>query len=152
MNLKNYTSGVPAGNSIANISRCLIHAGATNISHSYDPVSRQCDGMYFIPVNGIPIVFKLPVKVAQCEKYLLAQRIKLTPEAKTRCHEQAERTAWKILHEWIEIQVSMIQLQQAEATEIFLPYIFNPATNKTLFERYKETGFKQLTAGGGDHA
>lgn len=59
--------------------------------------------------------------------------------------EQAERTAWALLRDWVHIQLSMIQMQQAEAIQIFLPYAFDPQTEETFFEKLKGGGFKQLT-------
>ena len=69
------------------------------------------------------------------------------PQAGTyeRIKEQSERTAWKILCDWVEIQCSMIHLQQAELAEIFLPYYYNPESNKTLWDQVKEGSVQLLT-------
>lgn len=60
---------------------------------------------------------------------------------------QAARTAWKIIHDWVEIQVTMIQLEQAEAMQIFLPYVYSQESQQTFYEVIKEKGFKQLSNG-----
>ena len=44
------------------------------------------------------------------------------------------------------IQLSMIQMQQAEAIQVFLPYFYNGEKDQTLFESMKSSGFKQLKA------
>ena len=68
-------------------------------------------------------------------------------DTKERVRKQAERTAWKIVSDWVQIQLSMIMLEQAEPLQVFLPYAWNPETEKTFYNQLKETGFKQLSAG-----
>lgn len=147
MSIKNYTSTVPMINSIARIEHRLAQAGATHIAKSYE--NEKPIGMLFqIPSNGIPLTFKLPAKANRVFEYLKMQRKK--PATKTQLEgikAQADRTAWKILSDWIDIQVSLIELDQAEAVEIFLPYVYDGTNNQTLFEKMKENNFKQLTVG-----
>ena len=51
--------------------------------------------------------------------------------------EQAQRTAWKILQDWVEVQMSMIKLKQADPMQIFLPYVVtNDGT--TVYARLTE--------------
>lgn len=147
MAIKNYTSTVPMINSIARIEHRLAQAGATDISKSYD--GGKPTGMIFrIMVNNQPVTFKLPAKVDRVLNHLVMLRKK--PPTKSQLESlqaQADRTAWKILNDWIDIQVSMIELEQAEPMEIFLPYLYDGRSKQTLFERAKENQFKQLTEG-----
>jgi len=41
----------------------------------------------------------------------------------------------------------MVQLEQAELLQVFLPFVYNPANDKTYFDQMKEGGFKQLGNG-----
>ncbi|MBI1939155.1 MAG: hypothetical protein HYS25_13685 [Ignavibacteriales bacterium] len=145
MNLKNYTSSVPMLNSIVRIENRLAIAGATHISKSYQ--GGMPTGMIFqIPVNGIPIAFQLPAKVDKVYDYMIKQkRYSHKEEVKETTLQQAQMTAWKLLSDWIDIQVSLIVLDQVEAAEVFLPYAFDVRNQKTLFQFMKETNFKQLT-------
>jgi len=65
-------------------------------------------------------------------------------ETAEKIKDQAARTAWKILAEWAEIQVTLVHLQQAEAIEVFLPYAWDAGKDQTLFERLKEGKFKLI--------
>lgn len=145
MNLKNYTSSVPMLNSIAKIEDRLAHAGATHISKSYD--GGKPIGMIFqIPTNGIPITFQLPAKVNKVYDYMIkSKKFGYKKDVKETTMRQAQMTAWKLLADWIEIQVSLIMLDQVEAAEVFLPYAFDVQNQKTLFQHMKENNFKQLT-------
>lgn len=148
INLKNYTSEVPMMTSMGKIERCLVEAGATDISKKY--ADGICSSITFrMMVNQVPLFFKLPAKVDACFKSLWGN---MTPRGQQQADRkkwvaQAERTAWKIVSDWVEIQLSMIHLEQAEALQVFLPYVYNPAKDQTFFESLKEGKFKALLPG-----
>ncbi|NMB81173.1 MAG: hypothetical protein GYA14_05095 [Ignavibacteria bacterium] len=145
MNLKNYTSSVPVINSIARIEHRLAQAGATHIAKSYDK-ERPIGMIFQIPINNVPLTFKLPAKTEKVFDYMIKQRSKPPKrEHLETIRLQADRTAWKILADWIDLQVSIVQIDQAEPTEIFLSYLYDAKRDQTLFEKMKEANFKQLT-------
>ena len=144
MNLKNYTSSVPVDRSVSLIEHDLVRAGAQHIAKTYDK-DGNLEGITFqINANGISPVFRLPAKWRQCFKVMMEEVRKPRPGTEDRIRDQAQRTAWKILYDWVTIQVSMIKLDQAEVLEVFLPYVYDMAKDQTLFERMKANGFKQL--------
>jgi hypothetical protein len=69
-------------------------------------------------------------------------------DTKKRLQDQAQRTAWKIVHEWVHIQLSMIQLGQAQPLEVFMPYIFDTRSQQTLFQVFEKNNFKALPFSG----
>ena len=54
--------------------------------------------------------------------------------------EQAERVAWRILKDWIEAQMALLDIEMVRFEEIFLPYI-ETNTGKTVFERLEKQQF-----------
>jgi hypothetical protein len=144
MSIKNYTSSVPVERSVMLIEHQLSRAGAQTISKWYDE-NKDLSGISFqIVANAQSFIFRLPAKWKACEKVFLREIRRPTPEKNKRAKEQAQRTAWKILYEWVLIQTSMIELEQAEVIEVFLPYAYDPSTDKTFFEKIQAGGFKQL--------
>lgn len=145
MKLKNYTSNVKAEKSISEIEELLVQAGAKTISKFYDDNNSIAGFFFQLLINNIPHTFKLPSNPKAVES-VMAKSIK-KPHRGTleRIKEQARKTSWRLLKEWIHIQITMIQLEQAEASQIFLPYIYDGKTDKTLFEKLKSSNFKQLT-------
>jgi len=142
--IKNYTSIVPAAISISKIEQCLVEFGATDISKKYSE-DKICTGIVFrLIVNNIPLFFKLTAKSDACFRVLYAEYKKPNPEIKSKCKMQADRTAWKIISDWVDIQLSMIQLEQAELLQIFLPYAYDNKTDSTFYEKLKENDFKTL--------
>ncbi len=134
MNLKNYTSEIPASRSMARIEELLVEAGATDISKSY--LEGTCTAIKFrMEVNSQAIFFQLPANVQACFKVMWAEVKRPQPDTKKRITDQANRTAWKIVCDWVEIQLAMIRLEQAQALQVFLPYVWNEKTNETLYDR-----------------
>ena len=147
MNIKNYTSTVPASTSISRIQKVLVELGATDISMKYDPTTKILVAISFrIVITGqMPMFFQLPAKVAPCFEVLWKEVKRPQPDTKRKTFEQAERTAWKIVSDWVEIQAAMILLEQAETLQIFLPYVYNPENDTTFYHQLKESKFKLLS-------
>lgn len=146
MNLKNYTSEVPASRSMARIEECLVRAGATDISKKFE--EGICRAIRFrMPVNNIPVFFELPARVDACFKVLWEEVKRPQKDTRKKIEQQAERTAWKIVSDWTECQLSMIMLEQAEALQVFLPYVWDPAKEETFFEKLKKQNYKALLPG-----
>ena len=142
--IKNYTSIVSPDKSIAAIEKMLREAGASYVGKNYD--NGEVVGFTFtLIVEGQPKTFKLPCNVPVVFDVL--KPAGWMSEKKIRAlHEQAKRTAWRLLSDWVAVQLSMIKLRQAEAVQIFLPYIYDTLADKTFFEYMRETGYKLLGA------
>lgn len=145
LQLKNYTSEITASRSIAKIEDCLVSAGASDISKKY--TDGVCSAITFrmVVTGNIPVFFKLPAKVDSCFAVFWKEVSRPRNDTKQRIREQAERTAWKIVCDWVEIQLSMIQLEQAEPLQVFLPYVYDPAREETFYEKIVGSGMKLLS-------
>ena len=144
MPLKNYTSSVPVDRSISYIESKLAKAGAREILKMYDPDGRVEGIAFNMPVGNTNMTFKLPAKILACETVLRASVRRPNSETEKRIKEQAERTAWKIVYDWVEVQMAMIELTQTEFFEVFMPYLYNHVTKQTYFQIVKEKGLQKL--------
>jgi hypothetical protein len=144
MNIKNYTSSVPADKSILQIEKILIEMGARNIAKEYDGYGKV-DSIAFSIKNGEGIIpFKLPAKRDPIKRLFLKEYKRPSKAQEEAAAAQADRTAWKNVKEWVELQATMIKLEQVEFLEVFLPYVFNFQRHQTFFESIKENNFKLL--------
>ena len=144
MKIKNYTSSVPVDRTISMLEACLVSAGAKDILKNYE--GGKLAGISFqLDVNGKPIAVRLPAKIEVIEKILLSD-MKRMPNDSTRQRivEQAERTAWKLVLDWVQVQNAMIRLGQADFLEVFLPYVWMPNTQSTYYQELKGSNFKML--------
>lgn len=141
--IKNYTSTVPATRSVNRIEEQLVRQGAKNILKLYN--NKRLTGVAFIiDVNGKETPFRLPARIDRVEARFRSLIKKPRKGTLDKITEQAERTAWKILSDWVDIQMSLIELDQAELMEIFMPYIYDHRKDQTFFEKMKDTGFTLL--------
>jgi len=142
LNLKNYTSSVPANTSIAHIENKLAVHGASSLSKWFDSDGIVAGLCFVLTTNGNVMTYKVPANTNKVEKRFLANRSRppKTKEDKTRIRDQANRTAWKIMSDWVDIQLSLIEVDQVEASEVFLPYIFDGES--TYYEYLKKSNFK----------
>lgn len=145
--MKNYTSTVDAETTIWRIEQLLIQFGARNISKDYH--EGQVTGIFFtlsVPEIDTPLSIRLPASVDAVEKVFLAKRKGyVTTSQKQKLSVQAKRTAWKLIQDWVAVQLSLIEMRQAEAAQVFMPYMWNDRTKKTFFSIVKDSGYKGLT-------
>lgn len=157
MFLKNYTSNVPVSQTIYRIEQVLIKCGVSGITKEYNTTGTIGAITFYIQpdANTPKLTVRLPADVEKAQDALWLDyigddlgddgNVKWSSRKKLKRSDfknQAERTAWKIIQDWTEVQMSMIQMKQAEYAEVFLPYIWNG--ERTIFQRIKETGFQAM--------
>jgi len=141
INLKNYTTEVPAQRSIENIEKLLVEFGATNIMKEYSP-NQTCAAISFlIQMDGMMLPFRLPANPENVFKWL--KKKKPQSQEKT-LREQSLRIAWKQQYEWVFLQLSLIELNQADKLELFFPYLYDVNKKETYYQKLKQGGFKAL--------
>lgn len=145
MNIKNYTSTVDASRSMAKIEELLVEIGATNINKQYS--NKICTGITFLLFDQQlqqTIPFHLKAQVDECFSILWKDVKRPRPDTRTTLQVQANKTVWKILSDWTEIQCSMILLGQAKPLQMFLPFMYDMKTNETLFDKVSSGKMKLL--------
>jgi hypothetical protein len=152
-NILNYTTSVPAESSAGFIMGLLGRKGANSISQHF--ANGKLAGISFVfPVGGFPVNFQLPAREDGVLAFMLKQepwnsRRGCRPEAYTeKLRARAGSIAWRILKDWVEAQVAMVEAGQAEMGEVFMPYAITDQ-GMTMYDQF--LGFnqqKQLGSGG----
>lgn len=158
MFLKNYTSDVPVNETIRKIENVLVRCGVSGIMKEYAGTSGEIVAITFrIETATGPLTIRLPADKRKATEALFmdyAEGEKLSDDGnhvrynarkkKRRIDfaEQGARTAWKIMQDWTEVQMSLIQLGQADTLQVFLPYVYDG--KRTYWQAIQESGFKGL--------
>lgn len=137
MPILNYTTTIDAFKTVSEIEYILMKHKAKSIMKEYD--NDTITGLSFLIDTGrqqIPI--RLPVKIDECLEVLKQEKKRKSSVKATR--EQAERVAWRILKDWVEAQMALLDIEMVRFEEIFLPYI-ETNNGQTLYERLEEQQF-----------
>lgn len=145
MPILNYTTQIQAGKSAAEVQNILAKGGAKSVSIDYNDNGEPDALQFAIIYLESPVYFRLPCNVEGV--YTALRGAKGVPYSKQN-KEQARRVAWRIIKDWVEAQLAIVQSRQAQLAEVFLPYVV-AENGQTMFQAFTESKQKQLTAGNG---
>jgi hypothetical protein len=134
-----YTTTISARSTIAEITEMLAEAKATAILTDLEnghPIAIS----FRVQTSFGLMTFRLPGQIKEVHQ-ILARSRGIPPRLRT--PEQAERVAWRIIRDWLEAQLAMIQAGLVVIEQVFLPYAqWHDGT--TLYEKLKEQRFAGL--------
>lgn len=140
MAILNYTTSIDFNKTVGEIYAILARAKVQQISTDYE--NGMPSAIKFMMVfHEQEIHFRLPCNVEGVYKSL-CNAPKVPYRLKT--EEQARRVSWRIIKDWIEAQLAIVESRQAEMTEVFLPYVVVDG-GQTLFQHFTETKQKLLS-------
>lgn len=141
MPLLNYTTEIAAAKSVGEIQGMLIQAKAQSILTEFHPTSQRLLSVSFRIASPFGILsIRMPANVEAVYKTLCQEKI---PQSR-KTYEQAERVAWRIQKDWLEAQLAIVRVKMAELQQVFLPYIQDPETGQTVYEKLHEKKFAGL--------
>jgi hypothetical protein len=140
----NYTSGVAATKTAAEIQQLLAAHGAAAVMVRYVERAPAAVSFTLSGPHG-DRAFTLPVDVDAMFASLKEQgrRREIPPRYATR--EQAERTAWRVVKDWLAAQVALVAAGMAALDQVMLPYLHVDGET-TLYQAYQRNDQRALTA------
>lgn len=139
MAILNYTTTVDAFKTVSEIEYILVKHQAKSIMKNYE--GQTIVGLSFLIDTGMQqIPVRLPVKVDDCLKILQKEKRDNPRKQIKATRDQAERVAWRILKDWVEAQMALLDIEMVRFEEIFLPYI-ETNNGQTVYERLEEQKF-----------
>jgi hypothetical protein len=142
--LKNYTSSVPAYQTISYIEAYLAECGVSGISKQLE--DKRIVALFFhVEMGGKKFTIRLPAKVSEVQEWLwrnYCASVSKPRKKKEDFAEQAERTAWKIQQDFVQVQMSLIKLKQVDFIEVFMGFVWDG--EQSYYQRIQGSGFKQL--------
>ena len=141
MSLLNYSTTIQAAKTVGEIERCLVKHGAREILKNYDDNGQIVALSFIAKTSKREIPFRLPINAEAVLKVLYRQSIPTRYKDKP----QAIRVAWRIVKDWVEAQMAILETEMVKMEQVFLPYIVTDSGD-TLFEVIEKRQFL-LTSG-----
>lgn len=114
--LLNYTTKIDPDKTCAEIGKILSKHGAMAVMTEYDKENHLVSALAFkINLNGNQIAFRLPADWRPVQRVLQEQGVK--------CDQMmAVRVSWRIIKDWVEAQMALVETQMVTTQQVFLPY------------------------------
>jgi hypothetical protein len=154
MAILNYSTEVAPERTVGEITTLLARKGARSITQDFYDDGRVKAVSFILVVGGLPTRFLLPVNIDGVSGVLLRDkpfnpaRMRGGIDAyKRKMRQRAEWISWRILKDWIEAQMALIESGQAEAAQVFLPYAVEQ-NGRTIYELFVDSN-RQRALGDG---
>lgn len=138
----NYTTAIPARQTIAECQGLLAEAGAASVAVHFEDALPSGLSFSLRTPHG-PRNFTLPVNVDGCQA-VITKMLRTNPPHLSRSQlnklgsrQHAADVAWRVIRDWLEAVLAIIAAGQAPVDEIMLPYLHVDAEH-TLAEAYRE--------------
>lgn len=139
MSILNYTTSIKCEKSISEIQKCLVAHGAYKIVTDYKNGTPSAV-TFCVVFNNNTIGFSLPANYEGVLKAMKNDR--KIPRSKCNI-EQSQKVAWRIIKNWVEAQMAIVEAQLADLTEVFLPYAITK-NGTTLYKEVQSNGMLML--------
>lgn len=129
MAIKNYSSKVDVYTSLGEIQGALAKGGARKIMIDYDETGDPIGLTFGLLVEGQILGFQLPANIDGVLAAFKREKIKVD-------REQAKRTAWRNIRDWVLAQMAFVEAGNVQADEVFLPYLTD-GRGTTLYKAFR---------------
>lgn len=120
----------------------LAKSGARATMCEYDDQGNITDIAFRLPIEGQLVSFQLPCDPIPVLAIL--KQDKKVPMAK-KTMETARNVAWRIVKDWTEAQLAIIETGMVAPEQVFLPYAIS-GNGKTVYELFKDGSANLLVA------
>lgn len=138
MPISNYTTKITPDTTIGQISRMLSKFGATRIITDYHD-GEVASLQFMLELKGRALFYQLPANAEGVLKTL--ERDNVAKQYRNIDH--ARGVAWRIIRDWIEAQLAIVDAGQAQLAEVFLPYAI-AKDGRTLYQHIEDGTVKLL--------
>lgn len=139
MPILNYTTRIKSEKTIMEIQQILVKHGASKIVTDYEG-GLPCAVTFCLTLNSQMVAFSLPANYRGVLKAMAkdkkVKRIYVNDD-------QALKVSWRIVKDWVEAQVALVEAQLADVAEVFLPYAVTKNGN-TLYQEIGSSGLLMI--------
>ena len=125
MAIKNYTTKIPASRTVGEIQEMLASHNAQHIGLDYQ--NKKVAAVTFeVVVGELTLRYLLPCRWQQIHRLLkddqAAQKV-MRGKGISFGEEHCRAVGWRIVRDWLDAQLSLIEAEMADIKEVMLPYM-----------------------------
>lgn len=133
MPLLNYTTSIDSHKTVGEIQRMLAAKGARGILLEYNSHGDPQAVAFQIEYRGQQLRYRLPCRAEKVCDVLGESWRAGKIERKYTSMQHAVRVAWRIIKDWIEAQLAIVESGMVDMAEVFMPYQL-VAGDRTMYE------------------
>ena len=144
MTIKNYTTKIVVEKTVAEIESILAKHGALKIQKEYYGDGSVKGIAFIVQVNEQQIPFVLPVDLDAW--IALLNRAVDEGKLPKRFHNdsaQGARIGWRVIKDWVDAQLALVETQTVKIEQVFMPYAMN-SNGKTLYDQISGNNWGNL--------
>lgn len=141
MALLNYTTTVVVEKTVGEIQRALAKNGARSIQVDYDTEGEPIALAFQIETKVGQVGYRLPANIDAVFKVLTDQYNRGSVQRRFVTREQAGRVGWRILKDWVEAQMALLETRMVSLDELMLPWMIAGKHGETFYQLFES---KQL--------
>lgn len=131
--LLDYTSTVPVSRTVAQVQAKLVERGARAVMMEYDDRGRITALAFNVQMPSGELSIRLPIDAAATLRVLQRQADNREIPGRYANEDHAYRVAWRIIKDWVEAQMSLLETEMVRMEQIFLPYVIT-GSGKTIYQ------------------
>ncbi len=148
MGLPTYTTSIDVNKTLGEIQAMLSRARARSITVDYDGDGNPTAVSFVVQTSGGERAFELPANIESVWKTLTEQYRTGQVQRRFTTREQAARVGWRIVRNWLEMQLAMIEVGMASLEQVMLPYVLMDS-GKTLYAELVGRGWPRALPAAG---
>lgn len=149
MALLNYTTTVAVEKTVGEIQRLLSRNGARSIQVDYDkdgePIALAFQIETALGLRG----YRLPANIEVVHKTLTQQWQRGAVQRRFVTRDQAGRVGWRILKDWTEAQMALLETRMVTLPELLLPWMIAGDDGSTVYQLFESRQLKLSSGKGG---
>jgi len=136
----NYSTRISAQQTAGEVQRTLAQHGAKAVMVEYGEDGEAESLSFQVKRGDTTLSFSLPIEPNSVLRVLHRQYDSGQLHRARADKEQAVRVGWRILKDWVEAQMAILETEMVTMEQIFLPYMLT-RDNKTLYQMMIDRGF-----------
>jgi hypothetical protein len=136
MAILNYTTQISVDKTLGEIQSMLARAGAHSIKTDYEAGNPVKIAFLLKTAYGVQ-AFALPANIDAVYKVMERQNAAGKMRASFVNREQAARVGWRIIKDWLEAQLAIIETDMVTLDQVMFPYLLD-SNERPLYELYVE--------------